>query len=505
VIPPELEARILRLHEVEKWPIGTIAREVGVHHTVVRRVLRQAGQLELPKPSSRPSILDDYMPFILETLERYPDLPASRLHQMVCERGYPGGESHFRDRIAQLRPRKPAEAFLRLRTLPGEQAQVDWGHFGTVRIGRAERKLSAFVMVLSWSRKIFLRFYLDQRLENLLRGHQAALRHFDHGPRVILYDNPKTIVLERVGDAIRFHPRLLSFAAHYRFEPRPVAPYRGNEKGRVERAIRYVRSSFWPARKWKHLDDLNRQAFEWCEGTASARRCPEDTSITVGQAFEEEQSKLLPLPATDFPTHERKEVKVAKTPYVRFDGNDYSVPHNRVRRTLVVLADLDRLRVFDESQLVAEHVRTYDRGLQTEDPSHLAALAEEKAHASKHRAIDRLQLAAPASRDFLGAVAERGGNLGSATHRLVRLLETYGANRLQQALREVNGKGLVDVRCVADALERRRRETGAPPPLTADLPPAARGLHVQPHDLSAYDNLGDQTDDDQDEDRDRCS
>jgi transposase len=502
VIPPEIEAKILRLHETEKWPVGTIARELHVHHTVVRRVLRQAGQLEeKPADHQRPSILDDYLPFILETLERYPDLPSTRLYEMVRERGYPGGPDHFRHRISKLRPRKPAEAYLRLSTLPGEQAQVDWAHFGTVKIGRAERRLSAFVMVLSWSRKVFLRFYLDQKLENLLRGHQAALRHLGGSARTVLYDNPKTIVLERIGDAIRFHPSLLAFAAHYSFEPRPVAPYRGNEKGRVERAIRYVRTSFWPARKWRDLGDLNRQALEWCEGIASDRRCPEDPSMSVAEAFDEEKPRLLSLPATDFPTHERKTVKAGKTPYVRFDGNDYSVPHDRVRRTLEVLADLDRIRILDAGEVVAEHPRTYDRGVQTEDPEHVAALAEEKASASSHRAMDRLQRAAPASRDYLVAVAERGGNLGNVTYRLVQLLETHGPRRLQAALREINARGLIDVHCVAVELERQRRDSGKPPAVAIDLPEEVRDLQVHPHDLSAYDQIGEPEDEDEDRDR----
>ncbi|HEY3494901.1 MAG TPA: IS21 family transposase, partial [Polyangiaceae bacterium] len=128
-------------------------------------------------------------------------------------------------------------------TLPGEQGQVDWGHFGKVQIGAATRTLWAFVMVLSWSRHIFLRFYLSAAMPSFLRGHVDAFRFFGGVPRVLLYDNLKSAVLERVGQAIRFHPTLLELSAHYLYEPRPVAPARGNEKGRVERAIRYVRDT----------------------------------------------------------------------------------------------------------------------------------------------------------------------------------------------------------------------------------------------------------------------
>ncbi|HVI17918.1 MAG TPA: IS21 family transposase, partial [Gaiellales bacterium] len=236
-----------------------------MHHSVVRRVLAQAG-LPTTRAAPRRSQIDPYLPLIRATLEKFPTLTASRLYAMMHERGYRGSPDHFRHLIAHHRPRRPAEAYLRLRTLPGEQAQVDWAHFGHLQIGRARRPLLAFVMVLSYSRQIFLRFGLDARMASFLRGHAAAFAAWGGVPRVVLYDNLKSAVLERQADAIRFHPDLLAFAGHYRFEPRPVAPARGNEKGRVERAIRYVRDAFFAARQFADLDDLNAQAAAWCHG-----------------------------------------------------------------------------------------------------------------------------------------------------------------------------------------------------------------------------------------------
>jgi transposase len=228
-ISPDLEAQILRYYHVERWRMNTIARQLYVHHGTVARVLRQAG---LPRlgPPARPSVIDPYLPFILETLQKFPRLTAARLYAMVVERGYRGRPDHFRHLVSLHRPRPAAEAYLRLRTLPGEQAQCDWAHFGHLSIGRARRALMAFVMVLSYSRAIYLRFFLGARLENFLRGHLGAFAAWQGVPRVVLYDNLKSAVLERVGDAIRFHPELLAFAAHHRFEPRPVAVARGNEK-----------------------------------------------------------------------------------------------------------------------------------------------------------------------------------------------------------------------------------------------------------------------------------
>ncbi|RMH13095.1 MAG: IS21 family transposase, partial [Gemmatimonadetes bacterium] len=316
MIPAELEERILRLHFVEGWKVGTIAAQCGVHHSTVRRVLHDRGVPAVSAP--RPSMVDPYLPFLEETLAAYPKLPASRLHAMVVARGYRGCQSHFRRIVSRLRPKPPAEAFQRIRTLIGEEAQVDWGHFGQHRIGRATRPLSAFVMTLSWSRMPFVRFSYDQRMGSFLAGHVHAFRFFGGVPRRLLYDNLRSVVAERRADAIRFHPTALALAAHYRFEPRPVAVARGNEKGRVERTIRYLRTSFWPARTWDGLDDLNAQALAWCREIAGARACPEDDTMTVREAWANEQPRLLPLPDDDFPVHDVVQVRVGKQPYVRF-------------------------------------------------------------------------------------------------------------------------------------------------------------------------------------------
>jgi transposase len=489
VIDKSIEARILRLYYAERWKIGTIAAQLGLHHEVVERVIRTDG---CPAPRQmRPSILDPFLPFIHETLQQYPRLCASRLYAMCVERGYHGGPDHFRHKVSGLRPRPPAEAYLRLATLPGEQAQVDWAHFGKIQIGRAMRALMAFVMVLAFSRMIFVRFFLGQRLEHFLQGHVAAFRAFGGVARVLLYDNLKSVVLERVGDAIRFHPTLLAFAGHYRYEPRPVAVGRGNEKPRVERAIRYVRDSFFAARQWKDLADLNRQVALWCEGLAANRRWPEDRSKTVREVFEHERELLLPLPENPFPTEERVAVRVGKTPYVRFDGNDYSVPHDRVRRTLIVVAIETQVRVLDGTDVLASHPRSYDKGAQVEDPAHIQALVDEKRHARKERGIDRLAHAAPTTRALLEELGRRGENLGAATSQLLRLLDSYGAERLERAAREALGCCAPHPRSVRLVLERERLEEGRPPIIPVPLPddPRVRGLFVKPHSLESYDTL----------------
>lgn len=498
MISADRQAQILRYYHVEKWRINTIAAQLRVHHTTVQRVLAQAG-LARTERAVRASAVDAFVPMIVQTLERFPTLTAARLYVMARERGYAGSASHFRHRVSLLRPRRLTEAYLRLRTVPAEQAQVDWGHFGHIQIGRARRPLMAFVMVLSYSRSVFLRFYPEARTASFLDGHVAAFTAFGGVPRVILYDNLKSAVLERIDDAIRFHPRLLALAAHHRFEPRPVAVARGNEKGRVERAIRYIRDAFFAARGFADLEDLNRQAQAWCSGPAAARRCPEDETLTVAQAFEDERALLLPLPTDAFDRHERVEAIAGKTPYVRFDLNDYSVPHECVRRRLSVLADLERVRVLDGATVVASHRRSWDRGAQIEDAAHLERLRAAKRRARGHSASDALIRAVPAIRELLVQAAARGHNLGSITAALARLRQQCSIEELAAGVAEALAREVPHPNAVRQAIERLR-EARAKPPVAVTLPEhlRRRDVIVRAHDLESYDAIKEAVDDDTD-------
>jgi transposase len=495
-IDKETESNILRYHFVEKWRVGTIATQLGVHHSVVDRVLSQAGLPKIER-SPRPSMMDPYLPFIIETLDRFPTLTAARLYEMAKQRGYPGGPSQFRQRISQLRPRKQPEAYLRLKTLPGEQAQTDWGHFGHIEIGKARRPLMAFVMVLSWSRQIYLQFYLNAQMENFLRGHVGAFEAWDGLPKVLLYDNLKSAVLERQGDAIRFHPTLLALSAHYRFEPRPVAVARGNEKGRVERAIRYIRDNFFAGRHWQTLQALNQQADEWCQGVSADRRCPENKDLSVREAFLQEQPSLLALPDNPFDSRERVAVIARKTPYIRFDSNDYSIPHQHVQKPLTVMADLAQVHILDGVEVIAEHDRSFDKGQQVEDEDHINALWLAKTHARLHRGQDRLSAASDHVPALLQQSIERGHVLKTTVRLLNQLLDDYGRAELHCALNEALKQQSPYPQAVQQILERRRDEQNKPPPLAVAVPAKVKQYSVKPASLSDYDQLSAQTEEDE--------
>jgi len=491
MIDAATEAEILRLFHAEGWPIGTIARQFALHHSAVERIVRRPHESR-PTPV-RSTLIDAHRPFILETLERWPRLTARRLYDMCLDRGYKGRPSHFRDLVRRMRPersRKP-EAFLRLQTSIAEQGQVDWGHFGHVSIGRARRQLLAFVLVLSWSRMIFVRFFLGGPMPSFLKGHVEAFAFFGGVPRTLLYDNLKSAVLERHGHAIRFHPTLLDLAKHYRFKPHPVGVRRGNEKGRVERAIRFLRDSFFAARQWTDVADLNRQALEWSTTRAADRPWPNDTSRTVGDAFEEERPTLLQLPGDTFPTDFVDSVNIPKTPYARFEGNDYTVPHEFVKRTLTIAVSETEVRFLDGTQVVSVHERCYDKGRQVEKEEHLAELRSEKREAKHSRPSNRLQRAAPSTARLLEAAGERGENLGSVTAHLLRLLELYGGNRLNGATQTALERGTPHPRSVQMILEADDQRRNEPPRVNVDLPddPRVRDIAVRPHELAQYDTF----------------
>jgi len=497
MLDPEKLAAIRRLYFAEHWKIGTIASELGVHRDTVRAAV-ETDPLHRPR-RLRPSRLDPYLPFLRETLERHPRLRATRLLEMIRQRGYAGSIQRLRCVVARLRPALK-EPFLRLVSLPGEQAQVDWAHFGAVKVGRAERKLSCFVMTLSYSRALFLEFFFDQSQENFFRGHVAGFAFFCGCPRVLLYDNLKSAVLERQGSAVHFHPRLIELCAHYHFQPRPCAPGKGNQKGKVERAIRYVRESFFEGTRFTTLEDLNTKAWAWRDQVAHQRPWPDDAKRTVTEVFAEEKPRLLPLPVHPFVAELMRPVKQIKGIWVPFDLNHYSIPPDAVgRRSLTLVASATAVRILDGQHEIVAHRRSYDRDQYIDEAGHEEALLEHKRRARGQTPSGRLTAAVPETLAFLKAAFAKGENAGSTTLKLLRLLDDYGAQALRAALREALERDTPRISSVAFLLERRRRASKTRPLLPVDLSrrPDLADLVVRPHEAEIYDELS-RTDDDQD-------
>jgi transposase len=494
MITNEIRAQIRRYFYAEHWKIGTIATELSVHPDAVRNAI-ESERFKSVQPM-RASIVDPYIGFIRLTLEQHPKLCATRLYHMVRDRGYTGSVVQLRRTVARLRPQR-REAFLQLQTFPGEQSQVDWAHFGHVMVGRAKRALSCFVMTLSYSRALHLEFFFDQTMENFLRGHVHAFEEWSGQPRVILYDNLKSAVLERRGNQILFHPRLIELSAHYHFAPRPCQVRAGNQKGRVERAIRYVRDSFWAGRTFTTLAECNRQALLWRDQVAHQRPWPGGDHRTVTEVFAEEQSRLLPAALHPFPTDRIETVRSGKTIYIRFDLNDYSIPPEAVGRQLTLVASDTGVRILDGSFEIARHTRTYDRRQFVLDPAHREAVLKMKRKAIHSTPAGRLEQAVPESKVLLDQAFAHGESAGAQTSQLMKLLEQYGAAALRRAIVEALQRNTPRASSVAFLLRGKARHT----PLALDLShhPQAQLLDIRPHDLETYDELARTKDNNDDE------
>lgn len=490
MITPEQHAEIRRLYYGEHWKVGTIAAALGVHHETVRAAILNDTQ-GVRRGTCRATQLDPYLPFVRDTLAQHPRLRATRLFEMVKGRGYAGSVVQLRRAVRLIRPAATAPVYRRLTTLPAEEAQVDWGAFGSIRIGRGVRPLSGFVMVLSYSRAIFALFTLDQTLESFLRGHVEAFAAFHGIARTLVYDNLRSAVLERAGTAIRFHPRLLELAGHYHFAPRPCTPYRANEKGKIERQIQYLRHAFFAARTFVDIEDLNAQFRRWRDDIAHQRLHPEQRDRTVADVLADEQPRLLPLPAHPFETEVTRVVSARKTPYVRFDRNSYSIPHAYRQRPLTLLASPSLVRVLAGNDEIARHARSYDTGAVIEQEAHIAGLIEATRQANPSSARDRLRLAVPAVVPLLERLAARGESLRTHIARLLSLLDDYGPQELGAAIARALERDALGAGAIAHILEIRRRQRGLKPPIPIVLPdrPGIRDLDVTPHRLETYDEL----------------
>ena len=347
-------------------------------------------------------------------------------------------------------------------------------------------------MVLSYSRAVSALFTLDQTLESFLRGHVDAFHGLFAGvARTLVYDNLRSAVLERQGSAIRFHPRLLELAGHYHFAPRPCAPGRANEKGKIERQIQYLRDAFFAARTFADIDDLNAQFRRWRDDIAHQRPHPDQRDQTVAQVFAQEQPRLLPLPVHPFDTDVMRPVVSGKTAYVRFDRNSYSIPHTHVRRPLTLLASATTVRLVTGAEEIARHARSYDTGQTIEDLTHLEGLLAATRQANPSSGRDRLRVAVPLSTTLLERLAARGESLRAHTARLLALLDDYGPQELTAAVTDALARDALGASAITHILETRRRQRRQKPPIPLALPdrPGVRDLDVTPHPLESYDDL----------------
>jgi transposase len=481
----ETEAEITRLFFVEHWKIGTITAQLGVHVDVVRRILGLGDKRAGTTPRSH--LVDPYRAFIHDTLESYPRLRSTRLYDMLRDRGFTGAPRTLRAYVARVRPRPRREVFLRTEPMIAEQAQVDWAYVGKIPVPGGERALWLFVIVLSYSRAIWGEFVLDLSVHSLCRSLVRAATAFSGLPRQFLFDNPKIVVLERRGDAVRFHPVLLELCAQLRVQPRLCAVARPQHKGRVERAIRYLRDRFLAGRTINSVGEGNALLQRFLLDIAHARPHPVHSQQNVGDVFTDEQPRLLSLPNPLPPTELVLPATVDRQAFVRFDTNRYSVPPTYAERTLSLVADDVVVRLLDGDTLVATHDRCFGKRQINEDHVHREILVAQRRAAADSKGRDRLRATAPDFSVLLERWVNAGPALASLVSRATKLLDLYGSDIFAAAVTELVTRGLHDVGALTIACDRLRRDRQRPVPIDMHLPPHLDDHDVIPHNLENYD------------------
>ena len=483
----EIEMEIRRLFFAEHWKRGTIAAQLSVHGDVVERVIGPLG----PRPASaepRPSLLDPYRGFVIETLQRYPRLCATRIYDMIVERGYTGSLRTLRRFVLAHRPEPAREVYVRLETLPGEQSQVDWAHVGHIRVQGGVRALYCFVLLLRYSRVMWAELVLEQTTASLVRSLMRAAQYFGGVTHQWLFDNPKSIVAAREGSAIRFQPDLVELAGALHVSLRACRVRKPTDKGGVERGIRYLKTRFFPARVIPSLQAGNAALLQFLENIANKRQHPVQRERTVQDVFAQERERLLPLPAAAVPTDLVTSAPADKTALVSFDTNRYSVPPEAANRILTLVANDVEVRLLDQGRVVAAHARSWAKNDLIEAPAHRAAILATKPGARDGKGRDRLRVEVPQADELMRRWLDDGRNVGSLVVRTLQLLDLYGASVLSSAVEDLLQRGGHDFGALAMLCEQRRKKPRRLLPV--QLAPHVIDRDVIPHDLGGYDDNG---------------
>jgi transposase len=474
---------IHRLHGVEKWSL----RKIAAHLHIGRRTILKYLETPAPLPSrrDRSSKLDAFKPAIDQLLEQDPAAHAPVITQRLRTLGYDGGETIVKDYLRALRAQSKARrAYVRVEPGPGERFDIDWGHFGALLYNGTPRKLYAFCLVEAHSRKIHLEFTHSQSFETFVRCHIHAFEEFGGCARELWFDNLATAVAEHEGNLVRFNPRFLAFAREYSFVPRACHVAAAWEKGKVERAIGYVRQNFWPLRSFADLADVNAQARHWVHEIANQRKHRE-TGQAPEQRFQREFLRPIPLLAPDY--RDTAEALVHKDLRLSFDGNRYCVPPRYVGHKLTVKANSTSVAIYDQSKELVCYARSWERGRTFGAERFQKELFTQLEAAQRSAAQQRLvRLLGSTSEYYLRKLAETDRNLARQVRELLELVRDYGPEAVAAALDKAYAAQAFGADYIANILRQQQTRRDIQPPLRLKHP-ALNELATDPPSLADYD------------------
>lgn len=487
-------SRMQELHEQNKLNAAQIARELGMAPRTVRMWL---GQPYRPrKTARRTSRLDPFKGRIMGWLQQHP-YSAVQILELLREEGFDGGSTIVRDYIQQVRPRRN-EAYLTLSFAPGECAQVDWGSWDMIEVGNTRRRLSFFVMVLGYSRMMYVEFTLGQSQEHFLACHRHAFEFFGGVPEKIMCDNCKTAVLSHPRGVVPiFNAHYLDFATHYGFTIKACNAGKGNEKGIVESAVGYVKHNFLRGRPLNEFASLNPAARIWMDQTANVRIHGRTRQRPV-DLFLAEKPAMKPLPANAYDCALIKSALVNSQFRVRLDSNRYSVPDKYAGQKLLLKLYPDRLSLYDGQTLVAEHLRSYERDLDIENPEHAKPVLERKRRANEQQIFKRFLGLSPRAEEYYRQLAERKLSWRTHLRKIMALAEVYGTDKVALAMDDALEYQAFSSEYIANILEQRERRLPEPGPLNLIHKQDQLEIDLPDPDLSIYDdNEGEHNDETQ--------
>ncbi len=461
MIDYETYIKIKNLSETDGLNNSQIAEHLGIDFRTVSKWVCEK-RYHARKASLTQSKLDPFKNDIVYMLERHP-YSATQIYQHIKANGFDGRYGIVKNYVRKVRPRK-TKAYLKLSFAPGECAQVDWGSYGTVRVGSTTRRLSFFVMVLCHSRMMYVEFTLSQTMEHFLACHQNAFQFFKAVPKKIMVDNLKSAVLNRiVGQAPVFNPRYLDFSDHFGFSIAACNVGKGNEKGRVESGVGYVKKNLLSGLDIPDFSVMKPMAEHWLDTVANVR-IHKETGKKPDDMYQEEVNSMQPLPVELYDVAIIKQMRASRQFRVSVDTNHYSIPAQLAGIRVMVKLYPDRICIYHEGDLVARHARSYDRRQDIEHPDHPKTLLAQRKKAKDQKIFMRFLSLSDKAQIYYRQLELRRMNPLHHIRQIVALSEIYSQEQVAEAINDALVYSAFSCEYIANLLEQRSRpikEAGA--------------------------------------------
>jgi len=453
---------IFEIHRMfqEGYKIRQIARALRLSRDSVKRYLDNPNP---PRPVVvRTSKLDPFKEEIRRLLEQAPSVSGAVLLQRLRSQGYTGGRSILGEYLQQSRSHKK-RAYIRFESPPGEQFQIDWGHFGSLVYGKTPRKLYCLAVIEAHSRMLYGEFTHSQKQDTLHQGLLNTFRFFQGTPKEIVTDNMLTAVLEREGSLIRFNEAFLEFLRPFRITPRACHPYQPHEKGKIEKGgIHYIRHNFWPLRSFSDLLDVNRQLRHWLDTQANLRL----HSTTGERPLDRFRPQALhPLPEFTPDCRETLSLKVHSDFAIRFDSNFYSVPPWAIGKTVIVKADLKTVTLYHHEKTLAIHPRCWQKKQRLELPAHREAAFKRRPQEWLSTEVSAFISLGEEAKTFLEGLSRTGQPIKKNLAKLLTLKDRYGTALLIQALQRAMAHNAYGAHYVENILHQEKSPKKNHPPV----------------------------------------